>query len=239
MQYRRRLFAVVAVLAVSAVARAEQPVTTNRLQEVVVTATRIPETTETTPASVTIITHDQLVAQQSSSVAEALRGQAGVAVTRTGQPGQQTSVFLRGANSDNTLVLMDGIRVNNGFNNAFDFATLPADNVERIEIIRGPQSALYGSEALGGVINIITRKHAGAPTGAVSLEGGSYDSLHPRGWFVAPIKTGNVGVLTLAGDGGYFTTANARPNSYDRAANGSGRLTWETSERFSASASKA
>ena len=81
----------------------------------------------------------------------------GVIVSHTGQPGALTSVFMRGANSMHTLVLVDGVRVNNAFNGRFDFVDLTVDNVERIEVVRGPQSTRYGSDALGGVINIVTK----------------------------------------------------------------------------------
>jgi vitamin B12 transporter len=238
MQYR--LLSYCAVLVVSSAVLAEEPAvpaesaSTNRLPEVVVTATRVPTAVETTPTSISVITRDQIAAQQATTVADVLRNQAGVEVARTGQPGQQTSVFMRGANYDNTLVLIDGIRVNNGFNNAFDFANLPVDNIERIEVLRGPQSTLYGSEALGGVINIVTRKGADTLTGAATVEGGSHDSLHSHVEFVAPIKMRDTGTLTMAGDGGYFTTDNDRPNNYLNSWNGSGRATWEVSDRFRA-----
>jgi vitamin B12 transporter len=202
---------------------------------VVVTGTRVPTAAETTPTSVSVITRDQIAAQQATTVANVLRNQAGIEVARTGQPGQQTSVYMRGANYDNTLVLIDGIRVNNGFNNAFDFTSLPVDNIERIEVLRGPQSTLYGSEALGGVINIVTRKHADTFTGAATVEGGSYNSLHSRVEFMEPIKTHDAGTITLGGDGGYFTTDNSRPNNYLNSWDGSGRATWQVSDRFSAS----
>jgi len=208
--------------------------TTNRLPDVVVTATRVPTTVETTPILISVITRDQLADQQLDSVAEALRDQAGIAVARTGQPGGPVSVFLRGANSDNTLVLVDGIRVNNGFNNMFDFANLPADNIEHIEVLRGPQSTLYGSEALGGVINIVTRQQVDRCTGAATVEGGSYDSLRTHLELAVPVKTDRFGTVTLVGDGGWFTTDNARSNSFDNAANGSGRITWALSDQFRA-----
>jgi vitamin B12 transporter len=230
-----------AVLVVSSAVLAEEPAapaesaSTNRLPEVVVTGTRVPTAAETTPTSVSVITRDQIAAQQATTVANVLRNQAGIEVARTGQPGQQTSVYMRGANYDNTLVLIDGIRVNNGFNNAFDFTSLPVDNIERIEVLRGPQSTLYGSEALGGVINIVTRKHADTFTGAATVEGGSYNSLHSRVEFMEPIKTHDAGTITLGGDGGYFTTDNSRPNNYLNSWDGSGRATWQVSDRFSAS----
>lgn len=130
---------------------------TEMLAPVLVTGTRLPEPQETSPTPVTVLSRLEIEQSQQRLVADVLRGTPGLDVARTGQPGGLTSVFLRGANSAHTLVLVDGIRVNNAFNNAFDFSQLSVDNIERIEILRGPQSTLYGSEALGGVINIVTK----------------------------------------------------------------------------------
>jgi vitamin B12 transporter len=153
-----------------------------------------------------------------------------VEVVRQGQPGALTSVFIRGANGNQTLVLIDGVRVNNAFNNAFDFANLPVDNVERIEILRGPQSTLYGSEALGGVVNIVTKQCVDQPTGAVMVEGGNNQSLRTRSSFGA-----NFGKLYLAAETSYFTTDNEREHSFDRAFNASGHATYQLLDRLSAS----
>ena len=152
---------------------------TNRLPEVVVTGTRIPSETECTPIDVTVLQGDELTSQQIRTVSDALREVPGVGIVQRGQPGGQTSVFLRGGNANHTLVLIDGIRVNDGFNSQFDFSNLSMDNVDRIEVLRGPQSTLYGSEAIGGVINIITKTGSDKPTGAATFEGGSFNSIRP------------------------------------------------------------
>ncbi len=156
----RRLLLFYIVLAVPSVLHAQEPsaLSTNRLEEIVVTGTRIPAAPESTPTSVSVISRDEIEEQQIRTVEQVLREEAGVDISRAGQPGGVTSVFLRGANANQTLVLIDGVRVNNAFNNAFDFANLPVDNIDHVEILRGPQGTLYGSEALGGVINIVTKQ---------------------------------------------------------------------------------
>jgi len=133
-------------------------------------------------SSVTVIDEAELAARQDQSVAEVLRSVPGVAVARTGPGGALTQVRLRGAEANHTLVLIDGVEANDPTAEAgFDFAHLVASGIQRIEILRGPQSALWGSDALGGVVNIITRRGGGAPSGSVAAEGGSHHSWGLRG----------------------------------------------------------
>ena len=112
-------------------------------------------------SAVTVITGEELRQQQVRTVADALRSTPGVAVSRTGGYGSLTQVRIRGAEGNQTLVLIDGVQANNPVDGEFDFSLLAAEDIERIEVIRGPMSALYGSSAVGGVINIITRKGDG------------------------------------------------------------------------------
>ncbi|MCP4657777.1 MAG: TonB-dependent receptor, partial [bacterium] len=126
--------------------------------EIVVTANRLEAPAETVGSSVTVITAEEIARRRKTSVAELLRTVPGIEVARSGGPGQVTSLFIRGGNSSHALVLVDGVRVNSATTGAFDFADLPADAIERIEIVRGPQSTLYGSEAVAGVVSITTRR---------------------------------------------------------------------------------
>src|SRR4030043_196166 len=146
------------------------------LEEVVVTATRVETPIEEIASSITIISSKEIERKQKTTVLEALRNIPGLDVVQTGGAGSQTSIFLRGANSEHTLVMIDGVEVNDPISpgRSYNFANLTVDNIERIEIIRGPHSTLYGSDAIGGVINIITKKGAGEPKVWTSFEAGSY-----------------------------------------------------------------
>ena len=200
------------------------------LPEITITATRISTSPENTSSSATVISAGEIARSQQPFVADVLRGEPGVDVAATGQPGSQTQVFLRGASPDGTLVLIDGIPVNNAFNNSFDFSTLPVNNISRIEILRGPQSTLYGSEALGGVINIVTKTGGGPPTGSVQTEYGSFNSLLTRGTFAAGEDK-----LSFSADGSFHSTDNDRINSAYQGINFSGHLSYDFSDRFKAS----
>ncbi len=127
-------------------------------------------------SSVTVITEEQIRESGQSTVSEVLRGTVGLDVVRQGGPGGITSVFMRGANSQHTKVLLDGIPINDPSNatRGFDFSTLTVDNIERIEILRGPQSVLYGSDAIGGVVNIITKRGQDPLSLRVGAMGGSF-----------------------------------------------------------------
>ena len=125
-------------------------------------------------SAVTVVTGEQLRAQQVRTAADALRSLPGVAVSRTGGFGNLTQVRIRGAEGNHTLVLIDGIEANDLADGEFDFSNLSAEDIERIEVIRGPMSGLYGSNAVGGVINIITRDGKGPLTVTMRSEGGSF-----------------------------------------------------------------
>jgi len=227
--YRRRTVIATLVLSLAAPA-ASQPLAeapAYRVPEIVVSATRIASTVATSPDDISIVTREEIDNMQAGSVADVLETVPGVIVSRTGQPGGQTSAFLRGANSGHTLVLIDGVRVNNAFNGRFDFVDLPVDNVERIEIVRGPQSTRYGSDALGGVINIVTKRRAAETGGSVSLEVGSNDSLRTRG-----AVAGSVGRFGFSAEASSFDTDNERPNSAFHAVGGSFGASWQANERL-------
>lgn len=144
------------------------------LEPVVVTATRTPRPEDEVLASVDIVGGDVLLRNPAADLGDALRFIPGVEVTRLGGPGQQTSVFLRGTESNHVLVLMDGLRLNPGTIGTAAIQNVAPEFVERVEVVKGPRSTLYGSDAIGGVINIITR---GAEAGASAQAGyGSFDT---------------------------------------------------------------
>ncbi len=144
-----------------------------RIEEIVVTGTSTGMLRSDIPASVTVITEQDIKETGISNVSDLLREVPGLDVVQPGGAGKASSVFIRGANSSHTLVLIDGIRVNSPSTGRFDFADLSVDHIERIEIIRSPMSTLYGSEAMGGVIQIFTKRGT-STAGTVALEAGSF-----------------------------------------------------------------
>lgn len=155
----------------------DQPVP---LQGLVVTAHRRPAPEWTVASHVTVVDGEALERAGIEYVADALRQVAGLAVARNGSFGATTSVFLRGGESDHVQVLLDGTPVNEP-GGRFDFGAVSADNVERIEIVRGPASALYGSDAVSGVIHILTRRGAGRPAADISFRAGSFGTRRWQG----------------------------------------------------------
>lgn len=146
------------------------------LAEVVVTASRVAENLDDSLSSVTVIRRDDIARAQARTVEELLAGVEGIAVAGGGGLGKVSSVFVRGTESDHTLWLVDGVRIGSvtaGIPNVWE---LPVDSIERIEIVRGPRSSLYGADAIGGVVQVFTRRGAGqAP--AMRLTGGSNGTL--------------------------------------------------------------
>ncbi|MFZ5609104.1 MAG: TonB-dependent vitamin B12 receptor [Pseudomonadota bacterium] len=160
--------------------------------EVIVTASRGAQTVDETLASVTVVTRDEIERQLAQSLEEALRAVPGLSLANSGGLGKTSSVFLRGTESDHVLVLLDGVKIGSATSGTTAFEQLPIELIERIEIVRGPRSSLYGSEAIGGVIQIFTRKGGGALKPFFSAGGGSYETFNAvaglsgggeRGWF--------------------------------------------------------
>jgi outer membrane receptor protein involved in Fe transport len=128
-----------------------------------------------TGSSVTVVTQQEIEDEGPETLADALRNVPGVAINRTGQLGAVTSAFIRGGNSNYNLIMIDGIPMND-FGGGFDLAPLPVDGVDRVEVMRGPESALYGENAVAGVINVISEPGEGPPHFSFLGEGGSYDT---------------------------------------------------------------
>ena len=141
-------------------------------ESLVVSAAQVEVPLSQAAAGITVITAEEIARRQLHTVSDALRAVPGLTVVSTGAHGAVTGVFPRGGESDYTLVLLDGVPVNS-FGGEFDFAHLSTANVERIEVVRGPQSALFGSNAIGAVVQIVTRR-GGPPAASAAVEGGSF-----------------------------------------------------------------
>ncbi len=175
---RRRIAAgAMLVLALTPPAAAE-----TAMNEIVVTPYRTATAASAAGQALTVIRRDELETWGAMSVADALRSVTGVAVTQNGGPAGLATIRLRGAEARHSMVMIDGLRVGDPSSTGgeFDLSLLDPNDIERIEILKGPQSALYGSEAIGGVVNIITRKGNRAPRSSVTLEGGSYGTRSAR-----------------------------------------------------------
>jgi len=145
---------------------------------ITINATRSDTPINQVASSVTVIGREQIERENKPAVVDLLRQVPGITVAGSGGPGQTGRIFLRGMNSNHVLVVVDGVAVNDPSDpaTAFDIANLTTDNIERIEVLRGPQSTLYGSQALAGVINIVTKKGSGAPKYTALAEYGRYNS---------------------------------------------------------------
>ena len=144
-------------------------------ETLVVSASQVEIPRTQASSAVSVITASEIRDRQITTVSDALRQVPGLTVARSGSIGALTSIFPRGGESDYTLVYVDGIQVN-AFGGGFDFAHLSTANVDRIEIVRGPQSALYGSNAIGSVVRVVTRE-AESPTADAAFEGGSFSTM--------------------------------------------------------------
>jgi vitamin B12 transporter len=181
---------------------------TAEAEPVVVSATRFDIPLDQSPATVSVITSEDLEQKQIERVSDALREVPGLSVVQTGTAGQLTSVFMRGLPSQDMQVLLNGIPINQGLAGQFDFANLMTDDIDRIEVVRGPQSTLYGPRALAGVIQIFTKQGTGTPGVTVSAEGGSYDTF--REWAQSD---GKIGDFDYSVGASRLDTDNARPNN--------------------------
>lgn len=156
---------------------------TDSLGEVVVTATRNEQPLARTLSHTTVITRKDIETSQAADVPALLKGLAGVEIYQSGGIGKQSSLFLRGSNSSHTLVLLDGVRISSATTGMTQIDQLMLDQVERIEVVRGNVSSLYGSEAIGGVIQIFTRRGKGAPSFNGNIGAGSHNTQRASAGF--------------------------------------------------------
>lgn len=171
--------------------------------DIVLTPNRSPVAIQRSGSAIDVVTAQEIARTGAGGVVDALRLVPGLSITQNGGPAGTASVRIRGGGVRHTLVLIDGVRMNDPSVTAgeFDFGMLSPTDIERIEVLRGPQSALYGSDAMGGVINIITRRGSGAPRYSLSIGGGSYGTFETRG-----SMTGSTGPWRYAASAtGYLT----------------------------------
>jgi len=193
---------------------------------VIVTATRTAQTADEVLSSVTVISREDIERRQARSVEDLLRGTQGISITNNGGPGKNTSVFMRGTESDHILVLIDGVRAGSATSGGAAYGNIPIEQIERIEIVRGPRSSLYGSEAIGGVIQIFTRKGGKEGfTPSFSIGGGSYGTFNgsaglsgrsKRGWFNMNISGKNTNGFNSCSGKPYPNGAGCFTNEPDR-----------------------
>jgi vitamin B12 transporter len=172
-----------------------------RLDPVVVTGTREPQPLSRSSADIVVINAETIRASSADSVEDLLRRETGVQLTRNGGPGQSSGYLLRGANASGTVVLIDGVRVGSATLGQAEFESMSLSLIDHIEVLRGPASSLYGADAVGGVVQIFTRRGAGAPRITGGLAVGGYGS-----------RQGDIGVSGSQGAFDYALTA-ARESS--------------------------
>src|SRR3984893_4648610 len=193
------LLALTATLRNSAIAEEKD---TTQLRTVVVSGSKVPRPASTLTQAVTVLLGDDLRARGVTRVSDALREVPGAMVVQNGSYGAVTSLFLRGGESRYTKVLIDGVPVNSsgGF---FDFSHLTTDNIDRIEIVRGPASVLYGADAVTGIVQIFTRRGSDQGRASLGARGGTYHSLDFDGDAVgsSPLGGFSVGAAPHSPDG--------------------------------------
>ncbi len=214
------------------ISRAQEPSPTAstveaQAEEIIVSATRFDIPLDQSPASVSVITSEDIEQKQIQRVSNALREVPGLSVVQTGTAGQLTSVFTRGLRSEHTQVLLDGVPINQGLQGAFNFADLTTDDIDRIEVVRGPQSTLYGPRALAGVIQIFTKQGEGTPTIMLSGEGGSYDTFRET-----LESEGKIDGFDYSIGASRIDTDNARPNNQYRNSAAIANIGWSPNEQF-------
>jgi vitamin B12 transporter len=173
-----------------------------RLPDVAITATRITQPLSQIGTTITVVHNQQIQDQKIQQVSDALREVPGVQVNQSGGPGTITDVFIRGSSSSQVLVLLDGVEVNSSTAGSYDFSNLTTDNVGRIEVLRGAGGSLYGSSAIGGVINVISQEGTGPTKYSLLSDGGNWGTQRQ----IATVN-GADGRLGYSGSLSYYSTS--------------------------------
>lgn len=184
----------IGILSSTQIAVATENVSIKESESVIVTATRTSQTTNETLAPVIIITQDEIEQSAGADIVDLIRMHAGIEITRNGGPGQGTSIFIRGTESDHTQVMIDGVRINPGTAGGASIQMIRPSMIERIEIVKGPRSTLYGTDAIGGVINIITKKGTVQPQYRISAGYGSNQASNVTVSVYQKSETGGAGI---------------------------------------------
>jgi vitamin B12 transporter len=171
------MLAAVLVLVLVGTAAAQAP---RDLDPVVVTATKTETPQERLGAAVTVVTEEEIQERNYATLEEALRHVPGVDIQRSGGLGKTAQIRIRGAGTQQVQVMVDGMRVKSPTLGVTELTDISLDAIERIEVVRGPQSTLHGADAIGGVVNIITKKGQGPPSGTVKLEGGTFETYREQ-----------------------------------------------------------
>lgn len=208
------VFAVIAGPGISWAAEEETPVV--QTEEVVTSATKTPVPVSHLTSAVEVITGEEMQKQKYKTVVEALRQAQGLAVFQSGGPGTEATVRIRGAGDTQTLVVIDGAIVNSATQGYYNFAALTTDNIEKVEILRGAQSMLWGSDAMGGVINITTKRGKGTPNASGFLEYGSFTSIREGGQVSGSKGPVDFSATLSRWDFGGFSAVDYRLGAYER-----------------------
>ncbi|SOC55972.1 vitamin B12 transporter [Chromohalobacter canadensis] len=178
MLHKKNLLWLALVMAGSAQAQGDQ-----RLSDLQITANRLPQSQSDVLASTTVIDRDDIERSQAGSIIELLQGRAGIEIAQSGSPGTTSSLFMRGTESDHSLVLVDGVRINSATSGGASLEMLPLEAIERVEIVRGPRAAAYGADAIGGVIQVFTRRGTASGTqGGLKASTGSDNTQRQSAW---------------------------------------------------------
>lgn len=228
-------------------AAAEDPDTQDivAFDPIVVTATRTPQPVSDTLAAVTVVERETIERRQSMTMADILRGLPGVGVASNGGLGHNTSVYLRGTRPDHTLLLVDGVKLGSASSGFLPWADLPVEQIERVEVVRGPRSSLFGSEAIGGVVQIFTRRGEPGPlTPSLVVGAGTYGTARAQlgvsgggatdfgqGWFRASAGFERADGFNVCSDASACGVADPDKDGYE---NGNGALSvgWQFSDRL-------